>query len=176
MRCDRFFDNFCMILAKLMVEKKLRQENSVSNSTSSSCLLPLGRMLVRMLVCRGGRSISSTGQIGWGSFAKFNWQYRKKLWCDIRNYIIVIEDGELVLRGVCFRHYSCGYLLQTEHLQNQQQAICVQKVLAQVVEFHYICFNTSRCIKTQNPVQITTHERPWTTSKLTTRLQKPLSK
>ena len=55
MRCDRCFDSFCMILAKLIVEKKLRHENSVYRSTSSTCFCPFGRVVVRTVVCRDAR-------------------------------------------------------------------------------------------------------------------------
>ena len=46
-RCDRCLESFCIILAKLIVEKKLRHENSVNRSTSSTCFCPFGRVVVR---------------------------------------------------------------------------------------------------------------------------------
>lgn len=79
MRCERFLDSFCMIFAKLIVEKKFRHENSVTISTSSSWCSPLGRVWDLIIVWRGGLSIVSSGRIGWGFLAKFRKQYWKKL-------------------------------------------------------------------------------------------------
>ena len=79
MRCERCLDNFCMILAKLIVEKKLRHEKSVKRSTSSSCFCPFGRMVVRTIVCRDGRCMCSSTPPDSDRRANRVWQYRKKL-------------------------------------------------------------------------------------------------
>ena len=77
-RCERCLDSFCMILAKLIVEKKLRHEKSVSKSTSSSCFCPFGRMVVRTIVCRDGRCMCSSTPPDSDRRANLV-QYRKKL-------------------------------------------------------------------------------------------------
>lgn len=50
-----------MILTKLIVEKKFRQEKSVISSISSSSLRPLGKKAERD-DCLGGASIPSSGR------------------------------------------------------------------------------------------------------------------
>ena len=79
MRWDRPLDNFCMILAKLMVAKKFRHEYSVTFSTSSSCFFPLGSIVVFTSVCLAARGMFSSGRIGCGFLEKLTRQYRKKL-------------------------------------------------------------------------------------------------
>lgn len=78
-RCDRPLDNFCMIFAKLIVEKKLRHEYSVTCSTSSLCSSPFGSVMVLIMVWRAGRGRLSSGRMGCGFLAKLTRQYRKKL-------------------------------------------------------------------------------------------------
>lgn len=78
MRCDLPLDNLCIILAKLIAEKKFRHEYSRTCSTSSSCFSPLGRMVVLTMVCLAGRGWFSSDLTTWGFFEKPR-QYWKKL-------------------------------------------------------------------------------------------------
>ena len=53
-----------MTLAKLIVKKKFRQENSVSMSISSFAVVPFGRIVVRVTVRRGGLIMLSSTRLG----------------------------------------------------------------------------------------------------------------
>lgn len=104
MRCDRPFDSFCMIFAKLIVEKKFRQEYSITCSTSSSCFSPFGRFIILTTVWRGARCMASSGLTGWGIFERFRRQYRKKLphvsnslWEDVDQGLSYLFSGESAL-------------------------------------------------------------------------------
>jgi hypothetical protein len=68
-----------MTLAKFIVKKKFRQENSVSMSISSCVIVPFGRTVVRVTVRRGGLSMLSSTRLSGGFFEKCCRQYRKKL-------------------------------------------------------------------------------------------------
>lgn len=99
MRCERPFDSFCIIFAKLMVEKKLRHEYSVTCSTSSSCFSPLGSVIVLITVCRAGLGILSSGRTACGFLDRLMRQYRKKLYGLLRSCKQRLSDMTYLLSG-----------------------------------------------------------------------------
>lgn len=93
--CDLPFASFCMIFAKLIVEKKLRHEYSVINSTSSSRFSPLGSTVIFWMVCLGGRFTSSSGRTNWGFLERFRRQYWKKLPNKSMEKVVVLKEEGL---------------------------------------------------------------------------------
>jgi hypothetical protein len=126
-----------MTLAKFMVKKKFRQENSVSMSISSCAIVPFGRTVVRVTARRGGLGMLSSTRVSGGFFERCCKQYRKKL-KYLMCCVYVKVSSVLVFRRIRFGHNRHGHILHPKHFHDEEETVRVKQQLAKMMKFHHI--------------------------------------